>query len=199
MVRRTPSQSASENEPDAKAVGPLTHVTSRRESEQARHLQDSLHSSYEREDNVEAILAPAETGAQHHFSAPDATPPYVDPEDSYDPLNLDPNPPPLLQPPSFDEPSTSPSPPHFDHDVQSAHDEENADDITPVSEITSSHDHDSDHNIDLLLDLEFGDYSDVLKLSQEVFPPHPARRRQDQKRDALDEKVAYLMGTITGE
>ena len=195
MVRRVPSPLPASEREDTEAIDPLAHVTPREETEQDRHWRDSLPSSYERENRVEATLTPAKTGSQHYFSAPDAKLHYIDPEYSYDPLNLDPNP----QPPSFDELSTSPSPPRFDHDLQSSQEVEKADEITPVSSISPSPDRESDHNIDLLLDLKFGDYSDVLKLSQKAIPPRPARRRQGQRMAAVDEKVAYLMGTITGE
>jgi len=208
IPRKAPSQFPpdGERESEAKIVSPI--APSREESKQGRHLRDSL-LSFETEHIFEAILSPAKTDSQFHFSALEAAPRlrYPDPEDeyNYDPLNLGTNPPSPPSQLSLDEPSTPPLPIDFRLDLKSAFDEEKDYDLTPLAEVTptertvGSHENESDPRIDLLLDLEFEDYSDVLRLSQVVIPPYPGRRPQDQKMDAEDLKSAYIMSTITGE
>ena len=158
------------------------------------------------EDTSEAIPIPARTSSQHHISAPDAALHYVDLEDDHDYdyglLNLGPNTLPPPPPASLNAPLTPPSPLDYELDIDSVFEEEMDDGISPVSKITPpvptvpSHDHESDHNIGLLFDLEFEDYSDAFRVNQEVIStPGPARG----PREWVDEKVAYIMGMTVGE
>jgi len=193
-----------QNEPEAK-TGPL--APSRDEIEQDWQVRDSVVSNT-RKDAFEAIPNPAKPSSQHHFSALDATLRYADLKDdrNHEPSKLDSTTRPLPPPPSLHVPPLSLSPLDYDLDLDSTYDEERDDDIAPDFEITTtvptvaSHDHASDHSIALLFDLEFEDYSDAFKLSQEVMPtPGPARRPREQWIDSLDEKVAYIMGMTVGE
>jgi hypothetical protein len=188
--------SGGQNEPEA-----ITS-TSREEGERGWHWRDST-LSYVSKSAFEAVPKPPNSDSQHHFSAPDAVLRHADLEDDYDPLNLDSNTSSPSSPPSLDAPSTSSSPIDYVLDLDSAYDEEKDDDITPVARIVSTvaaHDHESDHSVNLLFDLEFEDYSDALKLSQEVIPPpYPARGSPEKRMDTVDDKVAYIMGITIGE
>ena len=158
-----------------------------------------------RKDTSEAIPNPAKTNSQRHFSAPDAASRHADLEDNHDHELLNPNakiPPPT----SRNTPSTPPSPLNYDPDFHNAYHQKKDVDIAPISEIrppvstSPSHDHESDHDINLLFDLEFDDYSDALQLSQKVIPPPgPARGSQEEWTDPVDEAIAYIMGITVGE
>jgi hypothetical protein len=194
-----------QDEREAK-TGPL--APSRNKSEQDRHSRDFV-LSYVRKNTLVAITNPAKTNPQYHFSAPDATLRYADLENdrNHEPLNLSSNTPLPAPPPSLNTPSTSPSPLDYDLELDSAYDKEKGDGITLVSKITAptvsivaSHNHDSDHGIALLFDLEFEDYSDAFKVNQEVVPtPDPARGPQEEWVDTVDDKAAYIMGMTVGE
>ena len=159
-----------ENESEADAISPL--ALSREESEQSRHLRDFFLSS-ERTDIPEAILTPAKTDSQYYFPALEAALRYANLGGDYDiaTLNLDPNPPPLTSPSSLDTPS-APSPLDFDLDLESTSVKEKDHELTSVSKISpteptvTSPDHEINYYTDLLLDLEFEDYSDVLRLDR---------------------------------
>lgn len=152
---------------ETNTISPL--ALSGEESEHSRRLQDSFLSS-ERADILEAILTPARPDSQYHFSALEAPLRYSGLVDDYDPLNLDPNPPPPTSPPSLDESFSFPSPLDFGLGLNNPPDEEKDHGINFVSEIppteppVASHDHERNYS-DLLLDLEFEDYSDVLRLN----------------------------------
>ena len=191
------------NEPETKSSSSPA-LSPSKENEQVRHSRDPAFASV-RKDTSEAIPNPIKPNSQRHFSAPDAALRYADLEDDHEnePLNLDPQTPP---PPSLNAPPTSPSPLDYDFDLHGAYGEESDDDMAPFFEITPnvstipSHDHDSDHSYNLLLDLEFDDFSDAFKLSQDVKPlPGPARWPRKQWTDPVDEKVAYLMSITVGE
>ena len=194
------SSSSDENELEAEAISPP--APSREESGQGSRLRDSLF-SLDSQYVFEAVLPPTRTALEAALRYADST------EDDYPfhSLDLDPNPPPPLPPLSFDDPSISPSPLEFILDLDGAHDEETDDLVLPFLEATPTeftitfHDHHSDHRIDLLLDLEFEDYSDVFKLSQKpIPPPYPGRRPWRQRwMDAVDRKVTYITSIITGE
>lgn len=192
------------DEPEAKSSGSL--APSSRENEQGRRERDPAF-PFVRKDTSEEIPNPIKTNPQRHFSALDAALRYADLEDDRENrlLNLDPKTPP---PPSLNAPSPSPSSLDYGLEPHNAYDEEKEGEIAPIFELTPkvstipSHDHDADHSIDLLLDLEFDDYSDALinKLSQNVIPaPGPARRPREHWIDPVDEKVAYIMSITVGE
>ena len=190
------------NELEAKPSNNLT--PSRKENEQSRHARDHA-SSFVRKDTSEAIPNPVKTNSQRHFSAPDAALRHADLDDDpdYELLNPDPKTPP---PPSRSAPSTSPSPLEYDLDLHNTYNEEKDDDAAPIVEIrpavstVASHDHTSDHHVHLLFDLEFDDYSDAVRLSQEVIPPRgPAHGSREEWVDPVDEAVAYIMGITVGE